>query len=120
MKYLITENQIKRIIQKKFGIDLTDKISMVTSKWDLPNEFKEIITDRNLNIFLNRYGPMYVIKTPKDMYLSQPHTTDSGRDEWMIFDTTDSSVSELELMRELGIHGLGLSAGDLINAYIEE
>jgi len=120
MKYIITENQIKKLIKKYFDLDLTDNISMVTSKWDLPNEFKEIITDRNLNIFLNRYGPMYVIKTPKDMYLSQPHTTDSGRDEWMIFDTTDSSVSELELMRKLGIHALGISMSELINAYIEE
>jgi hypothetical protein len=120
MKYIITESQVKRIIQKNFGLDLTDQISMVTSKWDLPNEFKEIITDRNLNIFLNRFGPMYVIKTPKDMYLAQPQLTDGGRDEWMIFDTTDTSASDHDVMKSLGIYGLGLSMDDLINAYITD
>jgi len=118
MKYIITESQVKRIIQKNFGLDLTDQISMVTSKWDLPEVFKEIITDRNLNYYLNNYGPIYLIKTPKDMYIAQPRG--NGWDDWVTFDSTDSQVSELEIMRELGIHGLGLSMDDLINAYITD
>jgi hypothetical protein len=115
MKYLITENQIKRIIEKKFGIDLTDKISMVTNKWELPFEFDNTVPERALNRFLNQYGPMYVITTPKNMYLGQER--ENG---WLFYDVKDLKTPDHKIMRELGIHGLGLSAGDLINAYIEE
>jgi len=114
MKYLITENQIKRIIKKKFGIDLTDKISMVTNKWELPFEF-EFISERSLNRSLNIYGPMFVIQTPKNMYLGQER--ENG---WDIVDKGDRVVEDYQIMKELGIHGLGLSIDDLINAYIEE
>jgi len=116
MKYLITENQIKRIIEKKFGVDLTDKISMVTNKWELPFEFDSFINERMLNSYLNRFGPMFVIQTPKEMYLAQDRGEKNG---WSIYNTKESSTSDTKVMRELGIHGLGLSIGDLINAYIE-
>ena len=114
MKYLITENQIKRIIEKKFGVDLTDKISMVTNKWELPFEFK-YIPERGLNRYLNAYGPMYAIQTPKNMYLGQER-----EDGWFIVDKGDRLVEDYQIMEELGIHGLGLSFGDLINAYIND
>ena len=114
MKYIITENQIKRIINKKFGVDLTDKISMVTNKWELPFEF-EYIPDWGLNKYLNNYGPMYVIQTPKQIYLGQER--ENG---WFIVDRGDRIVKDYQIMEELGIHGLGLSLGDLINAYIND
>jgi len=115
MKYLITENQIKRIIKKKFGVDLTDKMIMVTNKWELPFEFDEFMSEKSLNRSLNTYGPMYVIKTPKNMYLGQER-----KNGWDIVDKGDRVVNDAQIMRELGIHGLGLSLGDLINAYIND
>ncbi len=115
MKYLITENQIKRIIKKNFGLDLTDNIIMVTNKWELPFEFDNTVPERQLNRFLNSYGPMYVITTSKNMYLGQER--ENG---WLFYDKRDMKTPEHQIMRELGIHGLGLTVDDLINAYIEE
>jgi hypothetical protein len=115
MNYLITESQIKRIIKKKFGLDLTDKISMVTNKWELPFEFDIFIPEKMLNRFLNNYGPMYVIETPKNLYLGQER--ENG---WVIYDKKDKLVKDHQIMKELGIHGLGLSFSDLINAYIND
>lgn len=115
MKYLITENQIKRIIKKKFGLDLTDNISMVTNKWELPFEFDNTVPERQLNRFLNTYGPMYVITTTKNMYLGQER--ENG---WLFYDKKDLKTPDHKIMNELGIQGLGLSAGDLIDAYIND
>jgi hypothetical protein len=115
MKYLITENQIKRIIKKKFGLDLTDNISMVTNKWELPFEFDNTVPERQLNRFLNTYGPMYVITTTKNMYLGQER--ENG---WLFYDKKDLKTPDHKIMSELGIQGLGLSAGDLIDAYIND
>jgi hypothetical protein len=115
MKYIITESQVKRIIQKNFGLDLTDNISIVTSKWELPFEFDAFMSAYSLNRSLNTYGPMFVIQTPKNIYLGQER--ENG---WEIVDKGDRVVEDYQIMKELGIHGLGLSAGDLINAYIEE
>jgi len=114
MKYLITENQIKRIIKKKFGVDLTDKMIMVRNKWELPFEFK-YIPERWLNKYLNFYGPMYVIETPENMYLGQER--ENG---YYVVDKEDRVVQDYQIMEELGIHGLGLSLGDLIDAYIND
>lgn len=118
MKYIITENQIKRIIEKNFGLDLTDKIHMVTSKFDLPKEFRNVIPPSNLNFYLNQFGPMYVIDTPKGMFLAQDRGKDNGN--WLIANDSDFGLTELDVMGYLGIEYLGLSMGDLINTYITD
>jgi hypothetical protein len=117
MKYLIAESRIKNLIKKYFNLDLTNNISMVTNKCELPMEFDGFMNDRLLNRYLNAYGPMYVIKTHKDMYLGQPRETGKG---WHFFNTNDNKVSNHQIMRELGIHPLNLSVDDLINAYIND
>jgi hypothetical protein len=115
MKYLITENQIKRIIKKNFGLDLTDNISMVTNQLELPFEFTQYIPRKILNQYLNVYGPMYVITTPKNMYLGQERANG-----WIFSDSKDRLVSEREIMKELGIHPLGLTMNDVIDTYIND
>ena len=52
------------------GIDLTGKIHMVTNSYELPFEFNErIITPQTLRLYLNKYGPMYVIEIGSQIYL---------------------------------------------------
>jgi hypothetical protein len=116
MKVLITESKMKDIIKSNFGLDLTGKIHMVTNKWELPFEFDNIIGERMLNHYLNRFGPMYVFETKKGLFLAQ----DRGYDGWTIADHLDFGLSELDFMRILGIEYLGLSMNDLINLYMEE
>lgn len=116
MKYIITESQLKDIIKSNFGVDLTNKIHMVTSKWELPEEFDFFINPRVLNKYLNKYGPMFVFEIGKRSYLTQ----NQGSDGWMIIDTGDRQLSELEFMKILGIEYLGLSMDTLLDEYFKE
>jgi hypothetical protein len=116
MKIIITESQLKDFIRKQFNVDLSNKIQIVTNKWELPMELDRIITTDMLNRYLNHYGPMFVITTRKNMYLVQ----NRGKDGWMIVNQNDYQVSDLDIMKELGIESLGLSVGDLIDEYFQE
>jgi hypothetical protein len=116
MKYLINESQLKNIIKSNFGVDLTNKIHMVTNKWELPFEF-EHISPRTLNNYLNKFGPMYVFEIGKKLYLGQ---NQGYKDGWAIVDTGDRIVSELEFMKMLGIEYLGLSMDNLLDEYFKE
>jgi len=115
MKYIITENKLKSFISDRFGLDLTGKISEVTSKWEIPMEFDEIINQSTINRYLNQYGPMYVIETDDNMYLTQPR---GENNEWITIDKKYKVVVyESELLSKLGIGQLGISIGDLISMY---
>jgi len=116
MKYLINESQLKNIIKSNFGVDLTNKIHMVTNKWELPFEF-EYVSPRTLNNYLNKFGPMYVFEIGKKLYLGQ---NQGRKDGWTIVDTGDRIVSELEFMKMLGIEYLGLSMDNLLDEYFKE
>jgi hypothetical protein len=116
MKYLIKESQLKNIIKSNFGVDLTDKIHMVTSKWELPEEFDFFVSPRVLNQYLNKYGPMFVFEIGRKSYLTQSQ----GSDGWMIIDNGDRQLSELEFMKILGIEYLGLSMDNLLDEYFKE
>lgn len=116
MKYLINESQLKNIIKSNFGVDLTDKIHMVTSKWELPEEFDFFINPKVFNQYLNKYGPMFVFEIGRKSYLTQSQ----GSYGWMIFDNTDHQLSELEFMKILGIEYLGLSMDNLLDEYFKE
>ena len=116
MKIIIKESQLKDFIRKQFNVDLSNKIEIVTNKWELPMEFDRIITSDALNRYLNHHGPMFVITTRKNMYLIQ----NRGKDGWMIVNQNDNKVSDFDIMKELGIESLGLKVGDLIDEYFQE
>jgi hypothetical protein len=115
MKYLVCESQLKNLLKTKFNLDLTDKIRMVTNKWELPFEFDWMISERQLNQYLNAYGPMFVIEGKDNQFLCQ-----NMNNGWQILDTNDYKYSEFQLMRKLGIEVLGLSLSDLIERYFTE
>jgi len=116
MKYLINESQLKNIIKSNFGVDLTNKIHMVTNKWELPFEF-EHINPRTLNNYLNKFGPMYVFEIGEKLYLGQ---NQGRKDGWTIVDTGDRIVSEFKFMKMIGIEYLGLSMDNLLDEYFKE
>lgn len=115
MRFIITESKLKSFLKDRLGIDLTDKITMVTSQYDLPMEFDRFITPKMLNMYLNRFGPMYVIETPKRTFLYQEQ---SGTPT--IVDTNDRLYSVNSLMKHLGIPPMGLSVDDIIDIYVQE
>lgn len=116
MKIIIKESQLKDFIRKQFNVDLSNKIEIVTNKWELPMEFDRIITSDALNRYLNHHGPMFVITIRKNMYLIQ----NRGKDGWMIVNQNGMKINDFDVMKELGIESLGLKVGDLIDEYFQE
>ena len=96
MKYIITESKLKEFLRNVSGIDLTDKIDMVTSTYDLPMEFDRVMTPTVLRQYLNQFGRI------------------------VIADSNDRTYSENSLMSHLGIPPMGLSIDDIINTYYTE
>ena len=115
MKKMLIESKISNFIKDKLGIDLSDRIHMVTNQYELPMVFDRILSLKELRHYLNRYGPMYVFKGKKNMYLGQPR-----KNEWFVIDERYSETSELNVMKDLGIEMLGLSLNDLVSEYINE
>jgi hypothetical protein len=115
MKKCLIESNISNFIKDKLGIDLSDRIHMVTNQYELPMVFDRVISSKVLNQYLNRYGPMYVFEGKKNTYLGQPR-----KNKWFVVDKRDSEVSELDVMKDLGIEMLGLSLNDLVSEYINE
>ena len=62
MKYIISESQVKNLIKKYFKKDLSNNIEMITDYWDLPIEFRRMMSKNAGNHFLNMFGPMFLIK----------------------------------------------------------
>jgi hypothetical protein len=114
MKILIKESQLKSFIKNKLGVDLTDRINIVTNKWELPMEFDKVISPRGLNEYLNKYGPMFAIETKDNMYLCQDRGKNYG---WVNIDKNGGIVDESEIMSDLGVDKLGLSMNDVISMY---
>ena len=69
MKKMLIESNISNFIKDKLGIDLSDRIHMVTNQYELPMEFDWIISSKALNIYLNQYGPMYVFEGKKNSFV---------------------------------------------------
>ena len=114
MKILIKESQLKSFIKNKLGVDLTDRINIVTNKWELPMDFDKVISPRGLNEYLNNYGPMFFIETKNNLYLTQDRGRDNG---WFTIDKYGGIVDESEIMSDLGVDKLGLSMNDVISMY---
>lgn len=125
MKIIITESQYHIIKEdlnknKKFlinimGVDLTDKIQMVTSMYDVPREFEEGISLDLIRRMLNKWGPMYLFNLNGKDYLYQDR---SGYD-WFI-DSDGFEFVDNEIMEQLGIGVLGLKFSDIIYTFFKE
>lgn len=115
VKIVITETKLKTFIKNKLGVDLTDKVNLVTNKWELPKEFNRTITPSALNHYLNRFGPMYAVEVDNNTYLLQ----DQG-DRIVIVDSNDKIYDEFELMNKIGIPPLGIKLKDILDLYVDE
>jgi hypothetical protein len=111
----LDESKLTDLLRDRFKVDLTNKIDMVTNKWELPMEFDNFVHPNMLNRYLNKWGPMFIITNKNNKYLCQMREK-----EWAIVDEKDTLISELEFMKILGIEHLGLSLNYLIDAYFKE
>ena len=113
MKYIITESQIKFLIKKFFKKDFSEKIQMIQYWDDLPSIFKRYVDKKFFNVYLNKYGPMYVILVDGKEFLLQYRG-----DTWSISNDKDVPITENELIDKLGIAPLGISIQEFIDAYV--
>lgn len=108
----LIESKLKNLIIDRLGVDLTGMIERVNDSYDLPMEFDNLITPGTLKVYINTYGPLYLIKTNKKTLLYQ------NQDGYKaIADYMDRTYSESEVIELLGLPPIGLSIDDIISAF---
>jgi hypothetical protein len=95
------------------GIDFTNGIQQVTSKYDIPMEFDDF-SGVLLNHYLNNFGPMYLFELDGIKYLYQDRGFEFFIDE-NGFDYVDGEIPEM-----LGIDEMGLRFSNIIDIYFKE
>ena len=116
MNILITESKLKSFLKHRFDFDLSDKIRMVQNWDDLSGPFRRIIRRKDLNHYLNKFGPMYIFTTDNGEFLYQNQNGDI-----LIADELDRPISLGKFYKIIGFTDtLGISLDDLIDTYFEE
>jgi hypothetical protein len=126
MKIIITERQqkllvesrndkIKKFLIKTLGVDFSDRIQQITSTYDVPMEFDEGVGPSTVRLWLNYWGPMYLVNINGKDYLYQDRNPFEMFIDEEGFDYTDN-----EILEELGISVLGLRFSDIVDMYFKE
>ena len=106
----------KKLINNIVGFDFSDRITQVTSSYDVPKVFFDVAIDpKTINMWLNYFGPMYLFELDGIKYLYQ----DKGDFEYFI-DQEGFEYMDNEIPEKLGINLLGLNFSDIIDMYFEE
>jgi len=105
----------KKLINDVIGFDFSNKITQVTSSYDIPMEFDECFNYQSVRLWLNAWGPMYLFSLKGSKILYQ----DRWDYEWFFYDDCMEYVDN-EIPEKLGIAILGLRFSDIIDMYFEE
>jgi len=112
---LIKENKNKKFLTNLMGMDFTDKIQQITSSYDVPMVFDDVIGPDGIRRYLNFWGPMYLFELDGMQYLYQ----DRGEYEFFMdehgYDYVDGEIPE-----QLGIDIIGLNFSDIVDLYFNE
>jgi hypothetical protein len=104
----------KKFLISVMGMDFTDKIKQITSTYDVPMSFDDGIGPSTINMYLNHWGPMYLVNIDGENYLYQ------DRGSFEMFIDEKGYWNKDEIPEKLGIGVLGLRFSDIINMYFEE
>lgn len=115
MKIVITESKLKNYIKDKLGVDLTGKIELVQSNYDIPMSFDGYLMPWVTNMYMNEYGPMFLIKIGNYHWLYQTQ----GK-SYFLMDEMGNHIDQSEFMKMIGISKVGLSMQQLIDLYFIE
>jgi hypothetical protein len=105
----------KKLINDVIGFDFSNKITQVTSSYDIPMEFDVCFNYQSVRHWLNVWGPMYLFSLKGSKILYQ----DRWDYEWFVYDDCMEYVDN-EIPEKLGIAILGLRFSDIIDMYFEE
>ena len=118
MKIIINESNVRNLLVNRLGVDLTGKVDMLTSIYHIPTLFVDWIGEHILKVWLNNYGPMYLIHLPDEDILYQKQ----GKIRNEVLITTGGGISKTsqEILDKLGIPMIGLSLDDVVESFAEE
>jgi hypothetical protein len=109
----------KKFLKNKLGIDFTNGIQQVTSSYDVPMEFDDVIGPDGIRRYLNFWGPMYLIEIDGMRFLYQDRVDTDGRFEWFLGEDGIDYVDN-EIIERLGIDVMGLRFSDILDMYFNE
>lgn len=116
MTVTLSDIRLKNYLKNKHGVDLTNRIDMVTNYHDLPMEFERSISPDILRRYLNRFGPIYFIKGRKRVFLTQDREIG-----WFCIDTRGFQFPLSEVYEEAGIpEYLAMKPNELYEIYKPE
>ena len=120
MKIIITENRLKDLIYKILGYNLSDRIEMVTSWYELDSKGQYLFSDgkQEFNWLLNHYGPMYLFNINENEYYVQPQGKKYGT--LVLSVKKNRKIDEDDFLKILGLDILGISLNKLIDEFVVE
>jgi len=117
MKYIITEDKLKKFLKKQFGVDLTGDVEMITSVHQIPSVFARHFSTSEITRHLNHYGPMYTVRIDKTGETFLIH--DRGGNELYIYTSLGYRINEEIFFERIGMEPI-ISVMDLIDQYYKE
>ena len=117
MKIIINESNVRNLLVNRLGVDLTGKIDMLTSVYHVPTVFDFFMNSHMTRVWMNNYGPMYLIKLPNETLIYQKQG--KIRDEILV-NSDGKSYQEQEILDKLGIPPIGLTLTDIVETFAEE
>jgi hypothetical protein len=120
MRIIITESKMKNFITKMIGYDLSDRIEMITSWYELDSGGQRLFSDgkEEFNWLLNNYGPMFLFNVNGDNYYVQPQGKEYGT--LVLSDKKNRKIDEYDFLKILGIDVLGIRLNTIIDQYFVE
>ena len=117
MKIIINESNVRNLLVNRLGVDLTGKIDMLTSVYHVPTVFDFFMNSHMTRVWMNNYGPMYLIKLHDETLIYQKQG--KIRDEILV-NSDGKSYQEQEILDKLGIPPIGLTLTDIVETFAEE
>lgn len=117
MNITLSDIRLKKFLKTSHGLDLTNRIGIITNWHDLPIEFEKLLTPNSLNNHLNNNGPLYYIKGKEDNYLLFP----DRYNRWMATNNEPKMFNLMEVYDDAGIpRYLGMTPEELYELYKPE
>lgn len=121
MKYIIQESRLKNLVVDKIGLDLTNKISIITHPNELPIHWdNNFFSPQQMNRILNNRGPLYLVEYGKKEYLVIPRDAEKEGKGWWVLDQYGDLFHEYKFMQILGVDIIGLGFDQLLNIFFDE
>lgn len=120
MKILLSESKLKKLVGDRFGLDLTNKIFIITNTYQLPMHWDRHFNPTQVNRLLNNRGPLYLVEYGKKEYLVIPKDREKEGKGWWVSDQDGDLFDESKFMKILGIEILGLGFDELLDMFFDE